>query len=375
MKPKFYIPTIIFVIVVVFSVVLCFNAGKNSSEFPKATIQNVISGEFFYNFENYIKECVPKKQEIRQLATGAEKMLGRYEFGNTYVGQNMLLEKVEKPNYELVNKNIEAISAFTQKNRIPVYSVIVPTKVAIMQQQLPKYTELIDQKNFIEKVCNKFSGVVSCVDIYPTLFAHQNEYIYYKTDEKLTSLGNYYGYKAIISRLGKIPKPIDDFKMWFVCHDYYGETYKNCGYTKIDSDIITIFKYTNKSYSFNVEHNDLGVQFFNLYSQDAIDNQQWDNVFLGGYSDDITIRTQKSQGRSLNNDRYKLSLLVIGDESALGFLPFLALHYDEIRFLNIENMSPEEIFQIDANYYGQIAFVYSFNTFSNTDIPSKIKYI
>ncbi|MEG1448268.1 MAG: DHHW family protein [Oscillospiraceae bacterium] len=375
MKKRIYAPAVIFVIILVFSAVLCYNAGKNSEQFPKATKENILSGEFFDLLEEYVEECVPKKQEIRQLATGAEKLLGRYEFGDIYVGENMLLEKAKEPNENMARNNIEAISEFTQQNRIPVYSVIVPTKVAIMQQQLPIYTELTDQKNFIERVYNKFSGVVSCVDIYPTLFAHQNEYIYYKTDERLTSLGNYYGYKVLINRLGKIPRPIDDFKMWFVCHEYYGETYKKSGYTKIEPDIITVFKYKNKNLSFRVVHNDTNEQFDNVYSQEAIDTEQWDNVFLGGYSNDITITTQKNINRGVSSDKYNLTLLVFGDESAVGFLPFLALHYDEIRFVNIENMTAEEIFQIDANYYGQIAFIYSFDTFSNTEIPSKIKNI
>lgn len=358
-----------------FSAVLCYNVGKYSGEFPKVTVENLLNGEFFGEFENYIIECVPKKQEIRQLATGAEKMLGRYEFGDTYVGENMLLEKAKSPDEYMTNKNIEAITEFTEKNRIPVFSVIVPTKVAIMQQQLPKYTQLTNQKNFIEDVYNKFSGVVSCVDIYPTLFAHQKDYIYYKTDENLTSLGNFYGYKAIISRLGKKSKKLDDFKMKFVCHDYYGKTYRKSGYTNIEPDIITIFEYLNTSYNFFVSHNDKGQFSKDLYSKQAIEEGDWENLFLGGYSDDVTITTQKSEGRSINNDRYKLSLLVFGDESAFRFLPFLALHYDEIRFLNLEKMTPKEIFQIDANYYGQIAFIYSFNTFSNTEIPSRIKYI
>lgn len=371
MKKKIYMPAVLFVASMVFSLFLCYNAGKNASNLPKIEKGEILNGQYYQKLESYIKTCVPWNEKIKQFAVSSEKKLGRYEFNDIYVGDNILIKKIEEPNSSYINKNIGAIENFVLNNNIPTYCAIIPSKAVIKQQKLPTFTPLTDQKKYIDKIYSRFAGIVSTIDVYQTLFAHNEEYIFYNTDEALTSLGNFYAYRQVASRLGKTPKSIDDFRMSYLSHDYYGETYENCEYKKIDPDIVTIFKLRSHLSDFNVTDNETGDTNFGLFDETA----EPEDTILGGYKADITVDAMRIRERfNPVFDGYKSNLLIIGDKAGFNLIPFLALHYDEIRFVDISKLSPDDIFEIDINHYGQVAFIYSFDSFMSSEIPSMIKY-
>ena len=74
-----------------------------------------------------------------------------------------------------------------------IYNIVIPTNTefGLKPGQRKDSNSQKDNLNLIEY---GLMDKVSFVDIYSTLDMHKNEYIYYRTDEALTSLGAYYAY-------------------------------------------------------------------------------------------------------------------------------------------------------------------------------------
>ena len=74
-----------------------------------------------------------------------------------------------------------------------IYNIVIPTNTEFgLEPQLRKGSN--SQKDNLNFISHGLMDKVNFVDIYDTLDSHKNEYIYYRTDENLTSLGAYYAY-------------------------------------------------------------------------------------------------------------------------------------------------------------------------------------
>lgn len=94
-------------------------------------------------------------------------------------------------------------------------SAPAPTSVGIMIQ--PEYLEKLncaDQQTTIAYFHERMSENVVKVDTFNALLAHNDEYIYFRTDHHWTALGAYYAYEAICLALGYEPVPLEDFEEW-----------------------------------------------------------------------------------------------------------------------------------------------------------------
>ena len=77
---------------------------------------------------------------------------------------------------------------------IIVYNMVIPTNTEFgLNGDMSKYTN--SQRDNLDKINLALMDNVVNVDLYKTLDLHNSEYIYYRTDESLTSLGAYYVYR------------------------------------------------------------------------------------------------------------------------------------------------------------------------------------
>ena len=74
-----------------------------------------------------------------------------------------------------------------------IYNIVIPTNTEFgLESQYRKDSN--PQKDNLNFIAHGLMDRVNFVDIYDTLDSHKSEYIYYRTDENLTSLGAYYAY-------------------------------------------------------------------------------------------------------------------------------------------------------------------------------------
>ncbi|MBR6503155.1 MAG: hypothetical protein IKT42_06915 [Clostridia bacterium] len=93
-----------------------------------------------------------------------------------------------------------------------VYNMVIPTSIDItMPQEERKNVNSTDQKKAIDYIYGRMSANVNKIDVYSTLMAHKNEYIYFRTDHHWTSLGAYYAYSDLMSAVGKTAAPLSAF--------------------------------------------------------------------------------------------------------------------------------------------------------------------
>lgn len=338
----------------------------DGGNFPKFNRYYHLS-DYLSEFEHKMAESIPFADELSSLAVELKIKGGAREFDHIFIGDDILVEDIGYPDEEQTARNTQALVHFAENSRIPVYVQLLPTKCAIKQNEVPQAAPLFNQKQFIEQTYNQLLGKATVVDVYPALFSKLDQDLYYRTSPDLTALGGYTVYEVLAQRLDNTPKPQEDFDIQYISHSYYGETYQRWPYRDITPDIVALYHYQKNNRMYTVTHNE-GYQYSyqTLYPEQLLELGDDLDVLLGGNTGDITIRS---------NLRNENTLLIVGDESILPTIPFLASHYSQIRFIDIKQFSKGEIKQIDCANYQRILITYSVDTFLHDDAPERIAFL
>lgn len=323
--------------------------------------------EYLAEVENAMAQNIPFAEELEELAVQLRIKGGAREFDDIFIGNDILVEDIGYPDELQTSQNIAALMEMAENSEVPTYVMLLPTKCAIKQNEIPQAAPLFNQKQFIEQTYNRLLGKATVVDVYPALFSKFEQDLYYKTAPGLTALGGYSVYEVLAQRLDNTVKPQEDFEIQYISHDYYGETYQRSAYQDISPDIIALYRYQKNNRNYMVTHQeDYQYSYDTLYPEQLLELGDGLDVLLGGDTGDITIRS---------NLKNKSTLLVIGDSSILPVLPFLAAHYSQIRFVDMEGMSREQIEQIDCDSYQRLLISYSVDTFIHDSTPEKVQWL
>lgn len=229
---------------------------RNLAEFPKITLGSLTSGRFFDEMNLWYSDTFPFRDQLVEfnsfftgaIDTGNVEVHGEIEKadeipdivapGETTVPPIIEPPKIEEPKgpaveklgailvvdnaayeYYNFNKNVsEAYAAYINraalalKDKANVYDIIVPTSMAITAP-LDKIGEVStsDQKMAIDYMYSLMSEDVKKVELYDTLMAHRDEYIYFRTDHHWTAKGAYYAYFNYMCTKGGVPAQLSSF--------------------------------------------------------------------------------------------------------------------------------------------------------------------
>lgn len=335
----------------------------------------ISSGEtVILNFESAVSENLPFRKELSDLINGLRYFSGVRRFDNIYIGSSgSLLCDIEKPTSRTFSSAKNYIISFAEKHQTKPYFMLVPTSSAILQQEIENYSkeDIYNQRNMITHMYAEFDGKVRTTDIYQTLYDHRDEYIYYHTEDLPTSLGGYYIYGELCSRLGVNQNLIDSFSAAYVAHGFYGNLANDFFKKYAAPDFITFYEYIGAEKKYVIERFDAdgtshisGNVFF--FSESAFDDKT--DMIFGGFSARMDITYAKCTGESG-------SILIFGDESAKSWLPFLMTNYEKITFIDLNFANKDLISDIRSAEYDQILFAYSTSTFSNGIDFEKLEYV
>ena len=110
-----------------------------------------------------------------------------------------------------------------------VYDMIIPTSMAItLPESFSGSTNSSDQKKAIDYMYSLMTANISKIDVYSTLMAHKDEYIYFRTDHHWTSLGAYYAYRDLMSAKGVVPAELSAFNE-YKFEGFLGSFYSESG--------------------------------------------------------------------------------------------------------------------------------------------------
>ena len=345
-----------------------------------ALLSNVFSSEEFSfektdleNFEETVSENIPLREELSGLMDTVRYLSGVRHFDDIYIGSNgSLLLDIEKPTSRTFSAAKNYILGFAEKNQIKPYFMLIPTASAILQQELDSFSEkdIYNQRYMINNMYSEFEGGVRTTDIYQTLYDHRGEYIYYHTENLPTSLGGYYIYGELCSRLGIEQKKMDSFSVVYTAHGFYGSLATDFLKSYASPDFISFYEHAD-GIKLILEHkrND-GFKRFSqslfIYNEKNFSDKT--DMIFGGISPVMEITLSESSGD-------QGSLLVFGDETVKSWLPFLVSNYGRITFVDLNSAEEQLLSQISVSDYDQVLFAYSTATFVSGIDFEKLEFV
>ena len=340
------------------------NENRYLSSKPKFSFENIVSGKFFKDAEEYINDQFIFREKLYEIKTQIQILIGNKDINGVYLAEdNYLIEKHLQEDFDenILDQNIESINKFAEQNKDKNIDVmIVPTASLILQDKLPENAPIYDQNESINKIKENITNC-NFIDLRETLFSHKEEYIYYKTDHHWTSLGAYYAYETFANKKGKqIDK--NDYEIKAVTNEFKGTLYSKILYKKAPNDIIEIFKPKQEA-QYKVYYNFGKKESDTIYDFEKINSKDKYQVFFGGNYPEIKISTE-----NINNK----NLLIIKDSYANSFIPFLLNDYENICVIDLRYFKEDLEQYINDNKITNVLILYNIENFSQDET---IKYI
>ena len=213
------------------------------------------------------------------------------------------------------------------------YHMLVPTQVEFtdipsnIKQEDNFYN--LSQKTFIDAVAGALASGSIDVNVYDRLKAayEAEEYLYFRTDINWTALAAYYAYTDFAAAAGFSPAALEAFPVKSY-EPFLGRFYTATGAEILKDNADSILYYDVDSvnacvvtmYSNNATYNNRRLTY-----GEVSDTSNGYNVFLGGVASRFKITTEQTNGKKI---------LVVGDTSAMPFVPFLTSDYQEVHLVN-----------------------------------------
>ncbi len=335
---------------------------------PVFSVDAFFSGDFSEDYEEYIKDQFPIRDEFVALKTYCEIGLGKTRIKDIFLGKDSyLIENHKKEDYEseYALKNKDAIISFvnrwtTNLGEDKVSVLIVPTAQSILTDKLPDFASVYDQKEYI----NLFSKDISenvLIDVYSKLSEKKNDYIYYKTDHHWTTYGAYLAYEKWCEVKGYESHDRADYNIEEASNEFLGTIHSKLNITtKAD----TIEFYSLKDYNLSVVYNMSGVETDTLFAKSYLNSKDKYSSFLGGNPGVVEIKSKDY--KETDSDRV---LLLVKDSYANCFAPLIADMYDKIYIVDLRYFKMKIDKFIEDYNVTDIMLLYNVDTLtSNKDI-------
>ena len=344
-----------------------------------AVLINILSSEslpsgenFIDRIENSLSENIPFREKLSGLMDTVRYSSGVRHFDDIYIGNDgSLLLDIEKPTSRTFSAAKNYVLAFAEKNQTKPYFMLIPTASVILQQELDSFVgkDIYNQRNMINNMYSEFGGKVRTTDIYQTLYDHRGEYIYYHTENLPTSLGGYYIYGELCSRLGIEQTPLDAFSIAYGAHGFYGSLATDFLKQYSSSDFVSLYEYNGENVILERRENNGSIKISEslfVYSEEAFEDKT--DMIFGGISPVMEITSAESLGE-------RSSILIFGDESAKSWLPFLSSNFGKITFVELDLADEKLLSKISAADHDEILFAYGASTFVEGIAFEKLEFI
>ncbi|MCL2857136.1 MAG: DHHW family protein [Oscillospiraceae bacterium] len=353
-----------------------FALGRGTAAMPLPA-RAVLEGGLPEVVESHIAQSFPGRDALTGWSLAIRVLGGQREYNQIFISGDELIPVLDPPLDYQVSENTGAILEFASQSRARVYTMIIPTVSAIRQQSLPSFflgQSVFNQRQFIDQVyAEMLGGGVSTVDAYSALLEHREQYIFYRTENNLTSLGGFHLYHALGGHLDGMARPsLQRYDIEHVMYGFFGDLYLRSPFQNARGDILSIFRYRRtppREYIVTIHRGGQTRTYHTLFPLHKLDLEGREmDIFMGGLGAK-TVITASSLPFSSN-------LLVIGDHTALAFVPFLANHYRTVTLLDLSQVGEEEIYavalDIGRDFYNQILIAYSIETYMHYPYPARI---
>ena len=321
------------------------------SQFKAPTLETLKSGEFMEDFEDYVTDQFPLRDQWIQLKAWCERLIGKQENNSVYLGTdgNTLFAQYTRPSLDELAKRIGYVNKLAGNVDAPVYFALIPDKSFVWADHLPANAPLVDDGSVIQDAAGLVSDEVNWIDLSG---AFSGDEVFYRTDHHWTTMGAYQGYLALMNAMnGEVT--ILDYDPTLVSDSFFGTTYSSSGagwitpdkmYTWIPDDLFKVTWY----------HNGTPVEG-SLYDESKLEVKDKYSMFLGGNQPLCIIENENSDGGRL---------LVIRDSYSDSIAPFLGLEYSEVHLWDLRYNRNSLKTYIAQNEIDQVLVLYSNSNFA-----------
>ena len=297
------------------------NENRYLAAFPKWSWEQVKSGAYMKDLEQYFSDQFPFRDFFMGCKTAAEMAMGRREIGGVYIGKDhFLIEAYEKPRQ--TEQIARTFSDFREKlSDLPVELrlMLVPTAITVYEDRLPVLAPRADQME-TARIIEESSGIAG-VPCLSQLLQHKEEgQLYYRTDHHWTTYGAYVGYAAYGQAAGLSVVPLEEWEGELVTEEFRGTIYSKVHDYGQKGDSITIYRHPEDRLT--VRYLDTGKVTDTLYNLDYVSQKDQYSLFLDNLHTQIEITNEAAE-----TDR---ELVLIKDSYANSMVPFLAHHFKRI---------------------------------------------
>ncbi|MDO5603391.1 MAG: DHHW family protein [Oscillospiraceae bacterium] len=323
---------------------------------PVFTLSSLLKNEYTVNYETYIKEQFAFRHEWIVLKSLIEEAQGKTENNGVVYGadgyQFNKFVRIEKE--EQLENNTQALMAFSQRHPGKVSAMIVPSASLVLKDKLPAGAPFVDEGAYLDKLYGQLAPSCTVYDLRALFSAHQEEYLYYRTDHHWTTHGAYLAYTQLIAENGKTP--VDEPSLTATdVPDFYGTNYSKSLRPFTQTDVITYYPPLDAEMTWYLPGGD-GVyapaKVTGLYDLSKLQERDKYAMFL--YSNNAFSRIAgRGEGR----------ILIIKDSYANCFVPFLTENYAQIDVIDLRSYNGNIDELIDENRYDSILALYNFQSF------------
>ena len=325
--------------------------NRNLAQAPKFSLDNVTSGKFMEDTEDYVNDQIIGRDFWVALKAWSERLTGKQENNGVYFAkEDTLINRLDTPDPELLEENAGYVNALVNNVDVPVYFGIIPSAAEIWADRLPAGAPTADEKAIIDGLYNQVQ--THTIDLYAALGAHQDEDIYYRTDHHWTSLGAYYGYEALMGAMGLEAAPLDESQKVTVSEDFYGTLYSTSGVRWLPPDHID--RYISDEGVTVTAYPDGTPQPGSLYVDSFLSEKDKYSSFLGGNKPLCVIETEHTGAPKV---------LVIRDSYTDSLAPFLTQSFSEIHLFDPRMNLTSVKDYVEQNEIDSVVVLYSISNF------------
>lgn len=218
-----------------------------------------------------------------------------------------------------------------------LYSMLCPISAGVMlSERRLEEIGASDEAKAAEWFYRNMDPSVKTVSMVNALKAHNDEYIFFRTDHHWTSLGAYYAYREWCKVKGITPHELSFFKETMTFEGFLGTFYSS------SNQNASLAKNPDTVYAY-VPNGTNSMTMYSDYNSDTYNEYQWNIIYdVSNYPDSGLYGTFAGGDQPYNyahNEEITdgSSVLVVKDSYANAFIPFLVDHYEHIYWIDFRN--------------------------------------
>ena len=307
------------------------------AEKPVLTWQNLLSGEWSSQAEDYLSDHVPGRNFFVGLNAYMELLAGRQQLKDVWLVDGKLLEAPVAADEAAIARNMHAINQFAQTLQQNVHVMVVPS--AGWASGVEDYTDE-DALDAIYAAAGEYVRPIAVEEIY-----RGNPELYYNTDHHWTSQGAYYGYAACMEALGRDYRAAEDFTVT-VADDFQGSTYSRSALWLTKAESIELWQ---GSENLTVTNGETEGVHEGIFYHERLEEADKYTVFLDGNHSIVRVRNPEKQGK----------ILVIRDSYSNCLGGFLAESYGEVVLVDLRYFRQQISALVQQEGFDDILICYS----------------